>query len=78
MLPSLARAAASDRLNIAAVGVGGKGASDIANTSVGQNVVAICDVDERTLGQAAEKISRCQDLHRWRKMLDAWARASTP
>jgi len=38
--------APSDRLNIAAIGAGGKGASDIRNASVGgrEKVVALCDV----------------------------------
>ena len=42
---------ANDRLNIGGIGIGGKGRSDIARTSAGQNVVAICDVDE-SRGQA--------------------------
>ncbi|GGW38115.1 Gfo/Idh/MocA family protein [Arenibacter certesii] len=39
--------APSDRLNLAAIGSGGKGSSDIRNASVGgrENVVALCDVD---------------------------------
>lgn len=36
--------APSDRLNIAAVGVGGRGRQVIANMS-SQNLVAMCDVD---------------------------------
>lgn len=70
LLPSLARSAASDRLNIAAVGVGGKGAGDIQNVSVGQNVVAICDVDERTLGQAAKKYPDAKTYTDWRRLLE--------
>ena len=37
----------SDQLNIAAIGSGGKGASDISNASVRgrERVVALCDVD---------------------------------
>lgn len=39
--------APSDRLNLAAIGAGGKGISDIRHASVGgrENVVALCDVD---------------------------------
>lgn len=39
--------APSDRLNLAAIGAGGKGISDIKNSSVDgrENVVALCDVD---------------------------------
>jgi predicted dehydrogenase len=41
--------APSDKLNIAGVGAGGKGTSDIANSwqKGKENIVAICDVDER-------------------------------
>src|SRR5688500_8239067 len=68
--PSLGRGAASDKLNIAAVGVGGKGAGDIQSVSVGQNVVAICDVDERTLEQAAKKYPDAKVYTDWRKLLE--------
>lgn len=34
----------SDKLNIAAIGIGGKGKDNLANM-VGQNIVALCDVD---------------------------------
>ena len=50
--------APSDRLNIAAIGAGGKGASDIANASVNgrENVVALCDVDFE--GSAKRSVER--------------------
>jgi len=39
--------APSDKLNIAAIGAGGKGASDIRNAwnNGANNVVALCDID---------------------------------
>ena len=50
--------APSDKLNIACVGVGGKGRSDIAAAGKSDNIVAMCDVDDemmaRTLQRAAE------------------------
>ena len=41
--------APSDKLNIAGIGVGGKGKSDLANfaKSPNVNIVALCDVDDR-------------------------------
>jgi hypothetical protein len=41
--------APSDKLNVAAIGSGGKGASDIAEFVKGGkvNMVALCDVDDR-------------------------------
>jgi predicted dehydrogenase len=67
---SVGKASANEKLNIAAVGVGGKGRGDIASTSKDQNVVAICDVDEKTLGTAAEKYPQAKVFHDWRKMLE--------
>jgi len=61
---------ANERLQIAAVGVGGKGEGDIAETSKGQNVVAICDVDERTLEQAARKYPQAKVYRDWRVLLE--------
>jgi predicted dehydrogenase len=61
---------ANDRLNIASVGVGGKGRSDVANTSVGQNVVAICDVDENTLGKSAKLYPGAATYNDWRRLLE--------
>ncbi len=42
------RVAPSDKMNIACVGVGGKGTSDIEGVS-SENVVAICDVDRKQM-----------------------------
>ena len=36
----------SGRLNIAGIGVGGQGAGDINNVASGNNIVALCDVDQ--------------------------------
>ncbi len=69
-MQSLGHGAASDRLNIAAVGVGGKGRGDIASVSKGQNVVAICDVDDRTLERAAKEYPQAKVYHDWRKLLE--------
>ncbi len=70
VLSSVTQAAPSDRLNIAAIGVGGKGRGDIASTSVGQNVVAICDVDENTLGTAEKTYPDAKVYTDWRKLLE--------
>jgi len=59
-----------DKLNIAAIGIGGKGASDIALVSRGQNVVAICDIDEGRLAGAAKTYRGAQTFTDWRRLLD--------
>ena len=45
-------ASATSKVNIGGIGVAGKGRGDISSTSKGQNVVALCDVDETLLRRA--------------------------
>lgn len=45
---------ALEKLNVASIGVGGKGGSDSGNASKFGNVVAICDVDRNTLDSKGE------------------------
>jgi predicted dehydrogenase len=72
---------ANDRINVACIGVGGKGDSDSTHAyRVGGNIVGICDVDANTLNgkhksfkTMAEKDSRTYDgkmYKDWRKMLE--------
>lgn len=72
VLPLAARTAraASDKINIACIGVGGKGQSDMMETSVGHNIVAVCDIDEQRLGQAAKRFPNAKTYTDWRKMLE--------
>ena len=44
--------APSDRLNIAGIGVGGQGRINLLNCAVGNNIVAMCDVDWGYAGKA--------------------------
>jgi predicted dehydrogenase len=48
----------NDKINIACIGVGGKGDSDSDHCALHGNVVAICDVDEKTLDRKAEKTTK--------------------
>ena len=47
----------SDRLNVAAVGVGGQGRSDLVNLST-ENIVALCDVDWDYANRGFESLDR--------------------
>jgi len=71
--------AAVERLNIACIGVGGKGSSDTDQAAKVGNVVALCDIDDNTLNNKKnhkDKISgeqpflKCQTFHDFREMLD--------
>lgn len=57
------------KLNIACIGVGGKGDSD-TNACGGENVVALCDVDENTVNKKAAKFPMAKKYSDYRKMLD--------
>lgn len=69
----------NNRINIASVGVGGKGLSDRGKAAAGNNIVALCDVD---LGQItgkrkptdkspAEAFPEAKTFQDFRKMFDA-------
>src|SRR5919202_2163141 len=68
---SAARPARSpaEKLNIAAVGVGGRGAANLGAVA-GENVVALVDVDENNLARAAAKFPRARTYHDFRKLFD--------
>ena len=60
---------ASERLNIGVIGVGGRGAADLAAVA-GENIVAICDVDDSPLGAAAAQFPKATQYHDYRKLLE--------
>lgn len=65
--------APSDQLNLAAIGAGGKGASDIANASVNgrERVVALCDVDFSGSAKASvERFPKAKRYQDYREMLE--------
>jgi len=62
---------ANDRINIACIGVGGKGDSDSnAAAKCGGNIVAICDVDQRTLEKKGQQFGQAKRFQDYRKLLD--------
>src|SRR5437899_1521029 len=61
---------ANEQVNFACIGVGGKGDSDSRDAAQNGNIVAICDVDERTLGRAAERYPKAKKFVDFRKMFD--------
>lgn len=61
---------ANEQLNVACIGVGGKGGSDSNNASLFGNVIAICDVDRKTLeskGQA-ERFTAAEQFTDYREL----------
>ncbi len=62
---------ALERMNVACVGVGGKGGSDSDNAAQFGNVIAICDVDRNTLdGKGnSEKFKQAEKFTDYRELL---------
>ncbi|MBC8032880.1 MAG: Gfo/Idh/MocA family oxidoreductase [Chitinophagaceae bacterium] len=61
----------SDRLIIAGIGVGGKGASDILEFSKGSADIAyLCDVDDRRAATSTGKFPKAKYYKDYRRMLD--------
>ena len=63
--------APSDKLNIAGIGVGGKGKSDLASfaKSPNVNIVALCDVDDRQSVESRAKFPKAKYYKDFREML---------
>jgi len=59
----------SEKLNIAGVGVGGMGKSNVSACK-GENIVALCDVDESYAGKVFEEYPNAKKWTDYRKMLD--------
>ncbi len=59
----------NNKLNIALIGVWGRGRAH-QKSIASENVVAICDVNEHHLAEAAEKFPKAKKYVDWRKCLD--------
>lgn len=64
--------APSDKLNIAGIGVGGKGTSDLAEFAKSPyvNIVALCDVDDREAANSRKKFEKAPYYKDFREMLE--------
>jgi predicted dehydrogenase len=63
---------ANEKVNVAHIGVTGKGTADLKGVSdAGGNVVALCDVDERHVLAAARTYTKAEHHKDFRRMLDA-------
>ncbi|MGH7170863.1 MAG: Gfo/Idh/MocA family protein, partial [Gemmataceae bacterium] len=60
----------NEKLNIAGIGVGGKGSGDIDQAGKLGNVVAICDIDDNTLNGKAKRFPKAKKYNDFRKMFD--------
>ena len=68
--PAVLHAASrGEKLNIAIIGCGGRGAGNLAEVS-GENIVALCDVNERNLDAAAQKFPQARKYFDFRKLYE--------
>src|SRR5438105_7553229 len=59
----------NEKLNIAGIGIGGQGASDLSQME-SENIVALCDVDQNYASHTFKKYSSAKPFTDYRKMLD--------
>ena len=57
------------KLNVACIGVGGRGAGDVDGVK-GENIVALCDVDKKSLDKQAANFPNAKKYQDFRKMLE--------
>ena len=65
----LAARGVNDKLNIAAIGVGGRGADDL-RLCASENIVALCDVNATNLARAAKQYPNAKTYVDWRRCLE--------
>ena len=73
-LPAIAEnRSPNEKLSIAGIGVGGQGGWDIGNCAT-ENIVALCDVDDRRCESTVENFPKAKRYRDFRKMLDEMGR----
>jgi predicted dehydrogenase len=60
---------ANEKLNLAIIGAGGRGAANLEAVA-GENILALCDVDERKAADSFAKYPDAKKYHDYRKLLD--------
>jgi predicted dehydrogenase len=68
-LASVPIAGPNAKLSIGVIGTSGRAAGNIAGVS-GENIVAICDIDDRLLARAKEQFPRAETYNDFRKLIE--------
>jgi len=69
-LKALGYKSPNEKLNIASIGAGGKAESDIRGCSPTENIVALCDVDDKQAARIYRQFEKPPKYKDFRKMLD--------
>src|SRR5438445_9597435 len=71
LLNAAPRVSANDKVNVAGIGVGSQGGSDINSVAAeGHNIVALCDVDSKYASKTFGKYPDAQQFKDYRVMRD--------
>ena len=60
----------NEQIAFASIGIGGKGSSDSRDAAKNGDIVAVCDIDDKTLGAAEERFPKAKKYYDFRKLLD--------
>ena len=60
---------ALEKLNLAVIGIGGRGSANLGGVSK-ENIVALCDVDDVRAGKAFDRFSKAKKFYDYRKLFD--------
>src|SRR4051795_10807122 len=69
-LKALGYKSPNEKLNIASIGAGGKATSDITACAETENIVALCDVDDKNSKRMFDKFEKAPKYKDFRVMLD--------
>ena len=69
VMASAAQGSPNEKLNLAVIGVSGQGGSNLGAVS-GENIAALCDIDENNLAAAAKRFPKAKTYVDWRKAVD--------
>lgn len=66
----LRRISANEKLNVAVVGIAGRGGENIREGLLGENIVALCDVSSANLNKVGAQFPKAKTYKDWRRVLD--------
>jgi predicted dehydrogenase len=71
LLPAWGKASPNEKLNLGIVGVAGRGGDNLAAVAAaGENIVALCDVDDQRLAAAAQRFPGAKTYSDFRRMIE--------
>jgi predicted dehydrogenase len=68
-LGSRAKAGPNEKLNVGIIGTSGRALGNIEGVE-GENIVAVCDIDDRLIGVAKERFPKAQTFQDFRKLIE--------